>query len=558
MECLTGIDKMIETQSIEKKSIRTVIGETTDWKELAKDCVCFANTRGGIIFIGIENNDSLPPEKQKIDPELPEKVRKRISELTINVGTHTALTTAENGGEYIELKVFPSVSTIASTTDGRYYMRISDTCTPLPPEELLRLMNDKPAFTWETKVARCVNKADADPQKLQQFIQDIRASNRVTDFVKQKSPNEILEYYLMTAGEFLTNLGVLWVGKRTDRATLLYSPVVQFIKYDENGNKVHKIVWDDFSLNPKELIESVWTQIPDWKEGIEVSDGMFRKFVLNYEEEVIRELIANALVHRPYTTRGDIFINLFPERLEVHNPGRLPIGVTPENILHKTVKRNEHLANVFYVLGLMEREGAGFDMMYEILLSNGKQVPIPTEGDDRVTVIIKKRILKPEVVKLVSRANEEFQLRQKEIICFGLIAQHTTLSAIDFSKLLQLPKHITISDWIGRLIDWELVKTKGRTKAVEYFVNPEFLRKVHFKGKTNLKKIENHRLRELIYQDLSTYPDSSISAIQQRIGSEISLKKIKKELVTMSRTGQVTLRGVNRWRRYSIVPKNPK
>lgn len=546
---------MEETQDIEKKSIRTVTGASADWNELAKDCVCFANARGETIYIGIENKEALPPASQKINADLSDKIRKRISELTINVGTHTELKTATNGGEYIELKIFPSASTISSTTDGRYYLRISDTCTPLPPEDLMRLMTDKPAFIWETKVVRNIRKADADPHNLQQFVNDILASTRVSDFVKQKSPHELLDYYLMAEGDFLTNLGVLWVGKRTDRAKLLYAPVIQFLKYDESGNRVNKIVWDDFSLNPKELIEAVWTQIPDWKEGIEVSDGIFRKFVLNYEEDVIRELIANALVHRPYTTRGDIFINLFPDRLEVHNPGRLPIGVTPENILHKTVKRNEHLAHVFYALKLMEREGTGFDRMYEILLANGKQVPIPTEGDDRVTVTIKKRILKNDVVKLVSRANEDFQLQQKEIICLGLIAQYTTLSAIDFAKVLHLPQQIAISDWLGRLTDLDLVKTKGKTKGVEYFVNPEFLHKVNFKGKTNLKKIEGHRLKELIYEDVSTYPASAISEINQRIGSEIPKRKIKAQLKQMIKDGEIIFTGINRWRRYSIVQK---
>jgi ATP-dependent DNA helicase RecG len=356
----------------------------------------------------------------------------------------------------------------------------------------------------------------------------------------------------MAEGDTLTNLGVLWVGKRTDRAKLNYAPVIQFIKYDENGNKVNKIVWDDFSLNPKELIEAVWTQIPDWKEGIEVSDGIFRKFILNYEEDVIRELIANALVHRPYTTRGDIFINLFPDRLEVHNPGRLPIGVTPENILHKTVKRNEHLAKVFYDLKLMEREGTGFDRMYEILLSNGKQIPIPTEGEDRVTVTIKKRILKNEVVKLVSRANDEFQLNQREIICLGLIAQHTTLSATEFSKVLNLSQSNAIRNWLGRLPDLELIKTKGKTKGVEYFVNPDFLRKVNFKGKTNLKKIETHRLHELLLQDVSMYPNSSISEIYQRIGTEIPFRKIKTQLYQMLADGALACSGKLKSRKYFI------
>lgn len=546
---------MNENQDIEKKSIRTVTGTTADWNELAKDCVCFANARGGTILIGIENNESAPPSTQKIHSDLPDKIRKRISELTVNVGTHPELKIAENGGEYIELKIFPSAATIASTTDGRYYLRISDTCTPLPPDELMRLMTDKPAYTWETKVIRGVRRSDADQQKLQQFMADIRASDRVSDFVKQKAPEELLDYYLMTEGEFLTNLGVLWVGSRNDRAKLLYAPIIQFLKYDETAKRVNKLVWDDFLLNPKEMIEAIWSNIPDWKEGIEVSDGIFRKFVANYEEDVIRELIANALVHRPYTTRGDIFINLYPDRLEVHNPGRLPIGVTPENILHKTVKRNEHLAKVFYDLKLMEREGSGYDRMYEILLSNGKQVPILTEGDDRVTVTVKKYIAKPEVVKLVSRANEEFQLRQKEIICLGLIAQYTSLSAIEFSSVLNLPGQTVIRDWLGRLPELELIKSTGKTKGVEYFVNPEFLRKLDFKGKTNLKKIETHRLKELIYQDISTYPNSSIGEIHQRVGTEIPYRKIKAQLYEMVKTGELQATGKLKGRKYFIDKK---
>ncbi len=545
---------MHETQHIEKKSLRVVVGATSDFDELAKDCVCFANARGGIILIGIEDNESLPPPNQKIDTTLPDKIRKRISELTINVGTHTHIKTAENGGEIIELTVLPSTSTIAGTTDGRYYLRISDTCTPLPPDELLRLLTDKPSFIWETKITK-VKLTDIDNQKVQACINDIRSSNRVSDFVKQKPTNELLEYYLFSEGDYLTNLGVLWLGKRTDRAKLLYAPVIQFLKFDEQCNRVNKIVWDDFSLNPKEMLEAVWTQIPDWKEGIEVSDGLFRKFIPNYEEDVVRELLANALVHRSYTTRGDIFINLFPDRLEIHNPGRFPIGVTPSNILHKTVKRNEHLSKVFYDLKLMEREGSGYDRMYETLLSNGKQIPIPSEGDDRVAVVIKKHIIKTEVIKLVSRANEEFALRQKEIICLGLIAQHTTLSATEFSKVLHLPQQNAIRDWLGRLPDLGIVQSKGRTKGVEYFVAPEFLQRLEFKGKTSLKKIENYRLKELIFQDISTYPHSSISEINQRIGGEIPQRKIRKQLERMITEGEVSYIGINRWRRYSISQK---
>jgi ATP-dependent DNA helicase RecG len=48
---------------------------------------------------------------------------------------------------------------------------------------------------------------------------------------------------------------------------------------------------------------------------------------------------------------------------------------------------------------------------------------------------------------------------------------------------------------------------------MSYYVNPEFPRKVGFKGKTNLKKIEDYRLRELIREDLKVFPESTLSDI---------------------------------------------
>ncbi len=543
---------MNETQYIEKKSLRKVQGKTADWNELAKDCVCFANVRGGMIQIGIEDKEELPPAKQKIEPALPARIQKRIAELTINVATIPQIKTAENGGEFIELLVLPSASTIASTTDGKYYYRVSDTCNPLPPDELIRLLTDKPSFIWETKLVKSVHRSQYDSVKLYQFIDEIKASERVTPFVKSKTTDELLDYYLFAEGDHLTNLGVLWIGERNYRAKLLYAPTIQFLKYDEGGQRVNKLVWDDFTLNPKELIEAVWAQIPDWKEGIEVSDGLFRKFIPNYEEPLVRELLANALVHRPYTTRGDIFINLYPDRLEIHNPGLLPIGVTPQNILHKTIRRNEHLAKVFFDLKLMEREGSGYDRMYEILLSNGKQLPIPAEGDDRFYVTVKKRISKEEIIAFINRINDEFQLRQRELICLGLIAQHTSISALEFNAILNLPQQNAIRDWLGRLPELGIIQSKGKTKGVEYFINPAWLRKTNFRGRTNLKQIEDHRLDELIYIDLKTYPNSSISEIQHRIGREIHKRKLKSHLDKMVQKHTISATGEKRWRRYSI------
>jgi len=431
-------------------------------------------------------------------------------------------------------------------------MRVSDDCKPVLPDDIERLFSEKSAFVWEDKTVRKISLSECDVSKLNQFLKDIRASERISQFIKELSDEEIVDHYFLTKNGVLTNLGILWIGKRKDRAVIHYPPAVQFIKYDVEERKVFKKVWDDFSQNPKELMNDILTQIPDWNEFVEVSDGIFRKNIYNYPPEVIRELVANAFAHRNYSMRGDIFINLYNDRLEIHSPGLLPLGVTPENILTKSVQRNPLLSKLFYDLKLMEKEGSGYDKVYELLLGNGKEVPTVFEGDDRVVVTIKKQIISNEVLRLMDKASKELQLRQRELIALGLIAQSDGVSALDLSTKLNVLKQNGLQNWLGRLLDFELIRSKGKTKGTFYYVNPEFLRNSDFIEKTNLKRIEPHRLQELIYEDLKNYPKSAISELNKRTGEEIKQRTLKVKLDDMIENGLVYKEGEKRWTLYSI------
>lgn len=543
---------MLENSQIDKKSLRTLTKRNPDWAELAKDCVCFANSYGGRILFGIEDDQEAPPISQQIEESIISQLVKQIQGRTMNVSIIPKVIQHNNGGEYLELLVQRTASTVACTSKGRYYMRVEDDCKPILPDELPRLIADKSAFVWELQDYLKVTRSDVDPQKMKDFVQDIQASTRISTFVKEKTQDELLDYYFFAQGKYLTNLGVLWVGRREHRAKLLYAPCAQYIKYDEAEQKVNKIVWDDFSLNPKEMIEDIWRRVPDWKEGLEIIDGVFRKTIANYDEAVVRELLANAFVHRPYTIRGDIFINVFTDRLEIHNPGLFPLGVTAENILHKSVQRNVHLAKVFYDLQLMEKEGSGYDNIYATLLSMGKPLPHPQELGDRVKVTIEKRIIKQEVIRFMEKAHQEFQLRTKEIISLGLIAQNTSLTAIEFSKILHLVEANAVRDWLGRLIDLDLVRQRGKTKGTTYYIKPQLLKQYDFKGQTGLKNIEAHRLRALILEDLRIYKASSIGQIHARIGTEIPIRSIRSQLKNLLSDGEISKQGERKGTRYFI------
>jgi ATP-dependent DNA helicase RecG len=152
----------------------------------------------------------------------------------------------------------------------------------------------------------------------------------------------------------------------------------------------------------------------------------------------------------------------------------------------------------------------------------------------------------------MDKASKELQLRQRELITLGLIAQNDGVSAIDLSNMLNVMKQNGLQHWLGRLLDFELILSKGKTKGTLYYVNPEFLRNSDFIEKTNLKRIEPHRLQELIYEDLKNYPESSISEINKRIGEEINQRTLKAKLDEMIENRLITKKGEKRWTLYSI------
>lgn len=542
----------LEGQLLDRKSLRAISGRTANWDEIAKDCIAFANATGGRLQVGIENDQSQPPSGQQIPPELPDTLRRRISEKTVNVVVLVDIVTTPSGGQYLDL-VIPRSVAVASTTDGRYFIRVADQSKPVTGDDVMRLASERSAVPWESQITLKISRNDVDIAKQNRLIQGFRASDRVKDFVKEKTDTELIDHYQLTRGNFLTNLGVLCIGHAYHRSLLATAPAVQFIKYDELGQKVNKLAWDDHTLSPIELIETIWQQVPDFREHYELPEGLYRQNIPAFDEVVIRELLVNAFVHRPYTQRGDIFLNLSPDRLEVVNPGLLPMGVTPNNILHTTVRRNEHLARIFHDLKLMEREGSGFDKIFEVLLSQGRPAPEVKEIHDRVVVTVRRRISKPEVIDFIASADQTYHLTQRERIALGLLVQQDSLAARELVAMLELSGPDSLGPWLKRLLAWQIVGSTGRTKAVRYFVDAGLMRSLKFTGVTTLKRIEPHRLLALILEDLKRYPGSAISDVHQRIGKEIHQKQVKRGIDQLVGRGQVRFEGDKRWRRYSAA-----
>lgn len=542
----------LEGQGREQKSLRLVHGDSQDWSQLAKHCVAFANALGGVILIGIEDGCDQPPEGQKIPDGLLDKIRRRVSEITVGLSLTAEVITAKNEAKYISLEI-PRSNGLASTTRGECFVRIGDTSRPLKGDEIQRISDERSNVPWERKTNLQIDRSSADSEKVNALVEMLRGSELVKPLVKIKTVDELLDHYRLAEGNFLTNLGLLCVGSSSDRGKLGTAPIIQVIKFDEFEQKINKFCWDDHTLSPIELIPAIWEEVPDFSEYYEVPKKITRQQIPAFEEVVVRELLANAFVHRPYSQKGDILIEIHPKFLRITNPGQLPPGVTPENALHKSVRRNDDFARLFHDLNLIEREGSGLDRIYEILLSKGRAVPEIIEDADSVTVVIHRQILKPEVIDMMALVNSRFKFTLRERIALGFLGQNNGLSTHDLCHKLALKSVNDLQPWLRGISKSGLVRKVGNTRATKYFVDWERI-KILNSGSPQAapEKIEAHRLAELIVTDVEKHPYSPIREIHSRLGENIPRNRIKRGLSGLIKSGKLVSEGVKRGVRYRV------
>ena len=105
--------------------------------------------------------------------------------------------------------------------------------------------------------------------------------------------------------------------------------------------------------------------------------------------QAVREAIVNAVVHRDYTDNGCVQVMLFKDRLEVWNPGRLPHGMTIENLsgIHRSRPVNPVLANPVYLTGYIEQMGTGTTDILERCSKAGLRTPEFIQDDDFLTIL---------------------------------------------------------------------------------------------------------------------------------------------------------------------------
>ena len=539
-----------ENQIIDYKSIRKIRTGDKGFKDLAVSCIAFANAQGGTLYIGIEDISLIPLAGQTITEEEINDTVTRLHSLCFNVSlSSSGLIKHENGGVYFKISVAPSLKSIATTSDGKIYIRIADKCEPVRNEDLQRLSIEKGAYQWEL-LATKFSLSDMLAENIRKFTEDIRNADRVKQHVKQMSDIEILEHYNMIDGETVTNLGVLWLGNAKQRSRISFPITVQYIVYNHLEQKVRKIEWHDNALNPKELLLEIEKEATELGYSFEFPDGLFRKQIRHYHPKVLRELLLNSFAHKSFTISSDIMICAYPDRLEISNPGGLPLGVTKDNILHQRHRRNPYFIAIMSDLGLMEGEGSGYDLIYELNGMEGKRPPVVESSFNETKVTLYSDIQNVSILPLLDYTLNNYNLSQKGFIAFGAIAAATKMQSTKLSAYLQLSDDERLRSYVEPLLKDGIISKKGTKKGTTYFINPKLVANSNANIKTSLRTIEPYTLKALILEDLKYHPQSLISEIAERL-PDVERVELQKMLYSMV-GNEIKTTGGRTYRKYEL------
>lgn len=160
----------------------------------------------------------------------------------------------------------------------------------------------------------------------------------------------------------ITNLGAMVAARDMNAFPGKERFSVRVVKY-RGVSKIEAETEKEFSqgygIGFQELVHYILSQLPT----SEVIRDALRKNVPLYPEITIRELVANALIHRDFSMTGmNPMVEIFSDRIEISNPGVLLPSVKIERLIDTAPEsRNELFAALMRRMGICEERGSGID-----------------------------------------------------------------------------------------------------------------------------------------------------------------------------------------------------
>jgi len=180
-----------------------------------------------------------------------------------------------------------------------------------------------------------------------------------------------------------------------------------------------------------------------------------------YPLAALREAVLNALIHRDYTNGDRVQIRVDTDQLSFWNPGGLVAGVSLESLTqpgHPSRKRNPHIAEAFYHMGLVERWGTGTTRMIGAMRE--AQLPAPTFGEDGggFRVVFRRDLFPPE--RLAG-------LNDRQRLAMAYLRDHQTVTNAQYREVTGAPLRTATLD-LQKLVALGFLFLEGKGRGAVY------------------------------------------------------------------------------------------
>jgi ATP-dependent DNA helicase RecG len=334
---------------LDMKRIKAGENLTTEFKreyteDIKKTVVAFANTAGGTLYIGVNDDKTIAGVANPDDIllQVTNAVRSAIKpDITLFVDCKT-----EKIGETIVITI-----SVQRGTACPYYIAGKG----IRPEGVYVRQGASSVPATETAILNMIKETDGEKyEEVRSLNQDLTFTEAERFFKAEEVPfgqNQQKTLHLQTTDNIYTNLGLLLSDQSVHTVKLAVFEGLEKEVFKDRR---------EFSGSLLKQLEDAYAFLDMYNHNHAKVKGLYREDRRDYPEDALRESLLNALVHRDYAFSSSTLISIFDDRIEFVSVGGLPKGVSLDDILlGLSVPRNENLANVFYRLRLIEAYGTG-------------------------------------------------------------------------------------------------------------------------------------------------------------------------------------------------------
>lgn len=430
--------------------------------ELLAEClIAFANTDGGLVVVGVDEDGN---ELAAVYPEeLEGALRAAEKQCRPPVITHWEQWEIPSGITYaIRIPRSPELHSLA---DGRVLVRAGSQNRALAGEEIRQLATTKSAGDFETEPVPGAQRSDLDEAMIAEYL-DKRQQRQRKPILQ--TPEELLfELGAMDAQGAPTYSGILLFG-RNPQQFLPHSSLV-FVKFPGTEPRVEEGAGygrrEEITGPLARIIEQAWQVI--WEEmavGATIK-GLERQEVTEYPPFAVREALVNSVCHRDYRLKGRrIEIRMYADRLEVISPGGLPGYITIDNLVEEHYSRNPRLVNGLFQWGYIEELGLGIDQMIEDMVQAGHPPPKFKAAAFNFTVILHNLRERRAAPKW------EQQMNERQMRAIAHIREHGSITNRDYRELCPDVSPETLRLDLNDLVNRGLLLRIGANKGTYYIL----------------------------------------------------------------------------------------